>query len=190
MHKAQAEEISGYRRVSERASACPVSSGHFPSMLLISRSFKWCQTVEKLSEMHDCLFHPVVNKTAESNNAGSFGSLPFFMSCWHPYSSLLAKGDHRTGRWRILDMVLVWEYVPADGCVLVTEESHVAAMRVLNIPQESWVNLLSIVPKRKNLLFTDSHSRPDSNWPFSRNDCHIASWFWYMFMTQLKWKRK
>jgi hypothetical protein len=34
-------------------------------------------------------------------------------------------------------MVLVWEYVPADGCVLVTEESHVAAMRVLNIPQES-----------------------------------------------------
>lgn len=32
-----------------------------------------------------------------------------------------------------LDMVLVWGNVPADGCILVTEESWVDAMCLLNI---------------------------------------------------------
>lgn len=32
-----------------------------------------------------------------------------------------------------LDEALVWENVPADGCVLVTEESCVAAMCLLKV---------------------------------------------------------
>lgn len=150
--------------------------------------------------MHDHLFHPVMNRTAGSNKASSFGSLSLslceslaILMIIRKLTGLGAQGfllrwgfslGKRSHRWLYFGdrRVLCSCNVSAKGL-------RKAGLILAACPLER--TFYSLIVTWLNCGFSyDERSRPDSDWfSISMTDHQIASWLWYMFITQLKMKR-